>query len=101
MEKKALLIHREDNVAVAVTAVRAGETIFIDRGNGEEVTLRDDIAFGHKIALMDRAPGEPIVKYGEVIGQASKHISRGEHVHVHNMESRRGRGDWSSTKKNS
>ena len=39
------------------------------------------------------ARGDEIVKYGQVIGHASKAIAVGEHVHVHNVESARGRGD--------
>ena len=91
---KALVIHRGDNVAVAVSAIRAGEAVPVERETVEEVTLLDDIAFGHKFALIDLEPGEGVVKYGEIIGQASRRIRRGEHVHVHNVESTRGRGDW-------
>jgi altronate dehydratase small subunit len=37
--------------------------------------------------------GDSIIKYGEVIGVATREIAPGQHVHVHNLESRRGRGD--------
>jgi altronate dehydratase small subunit len=37
--------------------------------------------------------GEAIVKYGEVIGRATQQIILGKHVHIHNVESLRGRGD--------
>jgi len=37
--------------------------------------------------------GEPVIKYGEVIGRATKDIGEGTHAHVHNIESLRGRGD--------
>jgi altronate dehydratase small subunit len=37
--------------------------------------------------------GQDVLKYGEVIGQATQDISEGKHVHVHNVESLRGRGD--------
>jgi transcriptional regulator with XRE-family HTH domain len=39
------------------------------------------------------SPGSDIVKYGESLGMATKAISPGEHVHVHNLDSKRGRGD--------
>ncbi|MFQ5657413.1 MAG: SAF domain-containing protein [Candidatus Methylomirabilales bacterium] len=39
------------------------------------------------------ARGAPIIKYGQVIGRATVEIAPGDHVHVHNMESLRGRGD--------
>ncbi|MDQ6598863.1 SAF domain-containing protein [Bacillus salipaludis] len=38
-------------------------------------------------------PGEDILKYGEVIGLATTDIEPGEHVHIHNLEGKRGRGD--------
>ena len=49
--------------------------------------------YGHKIALRDIAPGEHIMKYGECIGAASHPISKGDYVHVHNLDALRGRGD--------
>ena len=65
--------------------------------NGErsdlEVIALDPIAYGHKIALMDIAEGDTVLKYGLSIGTASCDIKEGEHVHAHNVESNRGRGD--------
>ena len=52
------------------------------------------VPYGHKIALQDIAKGQIIVKYGEEIGMASSDIQKGEHVHIHNLESMRARGDW-------
>lgn len=83
-------IHCLDNVAVALVDLAAleeasaGETILV---------LRQPVAFGHKVALADIKKGSPIIKYGEQIGMASHDIAAGEHVHVHNVESTRGRGD--------
>lgn len=51
----------------------------------------EDIPKGHKIALKDIKMGEFIYKYGETIGIATKDIKRGEHVHIHNVESIKGR----------
>ena len=45
-------------------------------------------------ALKPIHKGELIIKYGEEIGMASADIVKGEYVHVHNLESMRGRGDW-------
>jgi len=53
--------------------------------------LREPIALCHKFALRDIAAGEPIIKYGESIGRATRAIRAGEHVHVHNLVSARGR----------
>ncbi|TWH78872.1 D-altronate dehydratase [Novosphingobium taihuense] len=50
-----------------------------------EVVLTHDIAQGHKLALRDHAPAEPVIKYGLQIGRATQAIAAGEHVHVHNL----------------
>jgi altronate dehydratase len=47
----------------------------------------EGIPFGHKIALIDLKKGDPIIKYGEKIGLASRDIKIGEWVHTHNVES--------------
>jgi altronate dehydratase small subunit len=51
------------------------------------------IPFGHKVAIMDVPEGTYVCKYGEVIGRATAEIEAGRHVHVHNVEGIRGRGD--------
>ena len=94
MEKQAVVITPKDSVAVATIDLKKGQvaTMFI----GEkvlEVTLKDDVKFGHKFAIKDIAKGEHVLKYGESIGTATRDIAVGEHVHVHNVESDRGRGD--------
>jgi altronate dehydratase small subunit len=62
-------------------------------GREATTTLLQDIPFGHKFALSDIALHEPVTKYGEAIGLATQPIKAGQHVHVHNMESQKGRGD--------
>ena len=94
MEKKAHVINKNDNVAVTVISIKAGEKVLIERQEKEEENIiKDEIGYGHKFALNDLAPGDPVIKYGEVIGKASQKIEKGDHVHVHNLESLRGRGD--------
>jgi altronate dehydratase small subunit len=87
---KALVLHPDDNVATAVSALAPGENISV---NGAEISLLEPIPFGHKLSLRAIRPGEDIIKYGEVIGRATAAIEKGSHVHVHNVEGRRGRGD--------
>lgn len=53
----------------------------------------EKIPMGHKFAIKDIKQGDSIIKYGESIGVATKNISKGEHVHIQNVESCRGRGD--------
>ena len=91
---KTVVIKAEDNVATCLADMRAGEiaTIRVD-GRETLITLQNDITFGHKIALTDIAKGGKILKYAEVIGIASQAITMGEHVHIHNVDSIRARGD--------
>ena len=94
MPQRVLVLHPSDNVATALVDLDAGRTITADRESGA-VTVRaqEPIVFGHKLALVPLATGAPVYKYGEVIGVASAAIPAGAHVHVHNVESQRGRGD--------
>lgn len=86
MDARILKIKGSDNVATAMQKISPGEVL-------EGVTARQEIPFGHKISVVGIKKGEQIIKYGEVIGAASRDILAGEHVHVHNMEGTRGRGD--------
>ena len=79
---RALRIHPEDNVAVALEPIRADETISVE---GAEVTARQDIPQGHKAALVSISAGEDVVKYGYPIGRAKTAIEPGEWVHTHNQ----------------
>ena len=86
----ALRMARTDNVATAIADLDAGAEVATDT---DPVALVDDIEFGHKFALASIRAGEEVCKYGEVIGRATADVDPGEHVHVHNCESTRGRGD--------
>ena len=93
--KKVFVINAEDNVGTAVVEpIVAGDAVV---ANGErsdiQITANNDIAYGHKIALLDIAKGETVLKYGLSIGSATTDIKAGDHVHAHNVESNRGRGD--------
>lgn len=90
----ALVMDDKDHVATALRDLAAGETIRYRR-NGEltELTLLDAVAFGHKAAIAHIPAGTDVRKYGEVIGRSTVEIEAGRHVHVHNIEGIRGRGD--------
>jgi hypothetical protein len=86
-----LALHAEDDVAVALrdlpagpARVKAGDTI-------ETLALQAPVPLGHKAARRAIAPGEHVKKYGAVIGEATAAIAAGEHLHVHNLRSLRGR----------
>ena len=94
--KIALRVDDKDNVAtVFANGVKQGDAIEVrdKRGGSETITACSDIPFGHKIAVSDIGQGRLIMKYGERIGIASVDISRGDYVHIHNLEAVRGRGD--------
>jgi altronate hydrolase len=80
-------IHPDDNVAVALQALKAGERVGTDGGS---VVLRSDVAPGHKIAVRDIKKGETIIKYGFPIGTAARDIAAGDWVHTHNTTTRLG-----------
>lgn len=77
---KFIKINEKDNVAVALTDLKAGDECL-------GVTLKNDIPRGHKVALCDIAIGEDIIKYASPIGHAKIAILKGEHVHSHNVKS--------------
>ena len=84
----------KDNVATAIADIESGEEIDVEIGKPKKkVKVKQDIAFGHKFALSDIAKESDVIKYGEIIGKATADIGGGMHVHVHNVESLRGRGD--------
>lgn len=94
--KLALKVNDNDNVAtVFCNGVVDGDIVEVRDKKGNTVNLKiiGDVPYGHKIALKDINVDESITKYGEEIGVATKKIVVGEYVHVHNLDSMRGRGD--------
>ncbi|MDR2056295.1 MAG: UxaA family hydrolase [Desulfovibrio sp.] len=91
--KSALAIHPDDNVAVVLADLAAGESCLVRNSNGAEysVTALEDIGFGHKIVLSDIAGEGKVIKYGEEIGRVNKPVAKGAWVHNHNMVCLRGR----------
>ena len=78
-----IIISQDDNVAVTLADLQAGQTHIV---NDITVTLLDDIPFGHKVALSDIEENENIIKYGHPIGHAKCAISKGNHIHTHNLK---------------
>jgi altronate dehydratase small subunit len=91
---RAIVMKPADNVCTVVETVEPGTAVTVQSGDGSlTVTVAEKIPFGHKFALRAIKKGEPVKKYGETIGLATRDIASGQHVHVHNLESCRGRGD--------
>ena len=78
---KIVQLHPDDNVAVAITHMPKGTKV-----DDKNVEVLYDVPAGHKIATESIEVGEPILKYGQIIGFAAKPISPGEHVHTHNVK---------------
>ena len=74
---RVLRLDGRDNVLVAVSAVPAASRV-------DGVQALDDIPAGHKLAAAAIAAGEPVRKFGQIIGFASQPIRPGQHVHEHN-----------------
>ena len=91
--RKAIVIDPLDNVATAIINLESRSTVNIRDIANKRIKLVQSIPFGHKFSLKRIERGEEIIKYGAVIGRATKAIKRGAHVHIHNVESMRGRGD--------
>ncbi|WJH34329.1 UxaA family hydrolase [Paenibacillus sp. CC-CFT747] len=84
----------KDHVATALKDLAEGQTFYCRiQDEVKPFTAADPIPFGHKVAIEEIRSGQDVLKYGEVIGRATTDIQVGRHVHVHNLEGIRGRGD--------
>ncbi|RSL33972.1 D-galactarate dehydratase [Salibacterium salarium] len=91
---QTMMMKPEDSVAVALAAIEKGTTLTVAcQQERFEITLKHAISFGHKFAVKAMKQGDDVIKYGEVIGSTLRPVEIGEHVHVHNVEGKRGRGD--------
>ncbi len=92
--RRALRLANKDNVATSLEDIESGAVVLVRLGKGsEEITAREEIPFGFKMAVTDITREAPVIKYGEPIGVASKDIKKGQMVHVHTIAGARGRGD--------
>src|SRR5437899_1922310 len=77
----AVRLHSMDEVAIVKLPLAPGLRIT----DVASITVRQMVPQGHKLALQDVAEGEPVHRYGQVIGFATRAIRAGEHVHSHNL----------------
>lgn len=83
--KGYLKINANDNVAVVLTDVlTAGDVVEVD---GQRVVVQQEVARGHKVALVDMGAGQQVVKYGYPIGHLTQAVKAGEWIHTHNLKS--------------
>ena len=94
MSQTDLIIHdQKDNVAVVVieTTKKGQDCSAWIMENDKTVKINSiaEIPLGHKIALSDLEEGDTIIKYGHDIGKVVKPIKKGDHVHVHNVKTKK------------
>jgi altronate hydrolase len=78
----ALRLHPQDTVAIARRSLAAGTLIRMPTGT---IHVGELVPSGHKFALVEVAPGGPVLRYGQYIGEATRPIRVGDHVHLHNL----------------
>ena len=89
-----LLVHdKRDNVGVVVVEdLKAGDEMLcvVTEDNSDfRLVAKQDVPIGHKVALTDLKKEDTIIKYGEDIGRVIVPVATGEHVHVHNLKTKR------------
>jgi altronate dehydratase small subunit len=90
---RGIVLHPEDDVATIVGPARKGDRVALSGEGSGAIELREDVPYGHKCAIRAIRRHAQIRKYGQVIGRATADIAAGDHVHVHNVEALRARGD--------
>lgn len=99
MAHLAVIASQRDTVATAISDLAAGTVVsLVIGGKNINILLTQNIPFGHKLALFDISKGQQVIKYGESIGIATQDIPQGSYVHIHNLDSQRGRGDLEAKK---
>lgn len=87
------LVHEKgDSVGVATVDIKAGETaegLYMDSQKKVKIKTNHNIPLGHKVALKAHAVDEGVIKYGHDIGRVVAKIQAGDHVHIHNLKTRR------------
>ena len=94
MSHPDLIIHDEkDNVGVVVIeTTKKGQDCnawIMENDKSIKVPSLNEVPLGHKIALQDLKEGDTILKYGHDNGKVVKAIKKGEHVHVHNVKTKK------------
>lgn len=87
-KKIGIQISANDNVVTVVEDTSAGDEVqYMTPGGPRRIVLVEAVPMGHKVAIDEIGPGQPVLKYDQPIGTASKSIEKGRHVHDHNVHS--------------
>ncbi len=74
-------LNRDDNVVIAADSLAQGQIV---HEGAEDLTVKEPIPYGHKVATASIGRGSPVRKYGQTIALATVDIEPGAHVHLHN-----------------
>ncbi len=88
------VVHEEgDGVGVVVVeGVKSGQMLtgwIMEQDKEIKFKAKSDIPIGHKLALQNFKAGDTVIKYGVDIGRVVAPIKQGEHLHVHNVKTKR------------
>jgi len=89
-----IIIHdKKDNVGVVVIEKiipnQDCNCWIMENDDSTKIQSKNEILLGHKIAMTNLKEGDTIIKYGHDIGKVVKAINKGEHVHVHNVKTKK------------
>jgi len=76
----AIRLNPADNIVIALRDLGSGSTV-----PDVAAPLAGPVSRGHKIAARAVAQGENVIRYGQIIGVATRPIAAGEHIHTHNL----------------
>ena len=85
MKKQVLVMDEKDNVGIVLQDMEQGE-VAVMKGQELPIQIKEAIPRSHKVAIRNINEKEPILRYGEPIGYATRPIFKGEWVHVHNLD---------------
>ncbi|SVE39544.1 uncharacterized protein METZ01_LOCUS492398, partial [marine metagenome] len=80
MDPKTIRLHENDNVVTAKSEIDINIKI-----EDEDLSTKQHIPVGHKIATQNINQGDDVIKYDNIIGTATREIKKGDHIHVHNL----------------
>ncbi len=87
------LVHdKQDSVGVATVDIKKGDKVrgmYMDTQENIDMQAVSDVPLGHKIALKAHSSNDSVIKYGHDIGKVIENIKPGEHVHIHNLKTKR------------
>jgi altronate hydrolase len=85
LEQATLRLHPHDDVVIAKRQLEVETRLLWGEAGGPELRVCQTVPAGHKLAVTEIGAGQPVRRYGQVIGFAKHPIRPGEHVHKHNL----------------